>query len=61
MGLYFVAINFGLMGYPKNNYVEEYSPVVDFAEHRDARYAEEPIYYYEQDEEYGDYRRDALG
>jgi hypothetical protein len=61
VGLYFVAINFGLMGYPKNNYVEEYSPVVDFAERRDARYAEEPIYYYEQDEEYGDYRRDALG
>jgi hypothetical protein len=61
VGLYFVALRFGLMGYSRDVYAEEVNPVVDFAERRDARYFQGPSKYYEQGEDFGDYRRDALG
>ncbi len=61
VGLYFVAVYFGFMGYQRSYYVEDAPSVIDMAEHREVRYSQEPSNYYEP-EEYGDkYRRDALG
>jgi hypothetical protein len=61
VGLYFVAVHFGFLGYQRETYDEEPNQVVDFIEHRDSRYSQEPIDYYDQVDNFGEYRRDALG
>lgn len=62
VGLYFVAVRFGLMGYAQSSYFDEpIVPVGDFAQYRDARYENEQYPYREHSQFDQDYRRGALG
>jgi hypothetical protein len=61
IGLYFVAVYFGFMGYQNSYYEDAAPPVINMAEHREIRYSQDSYNYYEPEEYVDEYRRDALG
>ncbi len=62
VGLYFVAVRFGLMGYVQKSYLDDpIVPVGDFAQYRDAGFEDEQYAYPDDGQFDQNYPRGALG